>query len=174
VTNFRNNMITKEVPSNLVYLTYADMCTRNRLVRLTCCVDAMVDAHSLALCYQRRVHTDLGHPNGSRADLGVIFLFHVLMAMRCVFRSVTPELDEDQNHWELNVGVLFHAMKADIVLTAVWMLPHVFLMAIAFTDAKRCDSLLSCFREPWDKVTAGSMRALEREPTFCEIKPFQK
>jgi len=127
VTTFFTTLKTRELPSDLMYLTYAEwyICT--------------------------------------------IFLFHVLMATRCMYRSSMPDVIQDENH------DFVHAVKADLVLTAIWMIPHICFLSVAFMRGGEKTlhyKLLSYVREPWHEVVAKSLRALTKDFKHCEVEPF--
>jgi len=63
----------------------------------------------------------------------MVFLYHVLMAARAVYRSSIPEaeIDTTDDTWY----EVFHALKSDFALALIWLVPHVVFIWALSDDA---------------------------------------
>ena len=109
------------------------------------------------------------------ADVYIMFIFfyHMLMAIRAVYRS---GLDHDHDQVEDLASVL-HALRTDIALALLWVLPHALIIGSACQRGsvlRRCFGFDKVLRRDWSEVKESMVAGLGRRSLACETDSLPK
>lgn len=118
---------------------------------------------------------DLTYLTNADWYLILVFVFHVLMAIRAVFRST---ITGDPGHLGLGRSTdaeavdYVHALKSDVLLTLLWVVPHCFLGSLAcFPEDSALFERLG-LREPWLRTVELSLSALKKKEAMATVTSF--